>query len=104
MWMAEEGEIPIGYVAGHLTRRFDCEGELQWIYVVPEHRRAHVASELLRLVAKWFLEQDARRICVDVGDENARPFYSHYGAVELSKHWMVWNDISAVLEKSARTQ
>ncbi|MGH7676081.1 MAG: hypothetical protein ACREMV_12490, partial [Gemmatimonadales bacterium] len=35
MWMATDGDRPIGYVAGHLTRRFDCEGELQWIYVVP---------------------------------------------------------------------
>ena len=90
MWMAEEGESPIGYVAGHLTRRFGCAGELQWIYVVPEHRRTQVASQLLRLLAGWFLEHAARRVCVDVGDEDARPFYRRHGAV-------VWNDIGGVL-------
>ncbi|MEP6549636.1 MAG: GNAT family N-acetyltransferase [Gemmatimonadales bacterium] len=96
MWMATENESPIGYVAGHLTRRFGCDGELQWIYVVPAHRRTQVASKLLRLLAGWFVEHGARRICVDVGDDNARPFYKRHGAVELNRHWMVWNDISRI--------
>jgi GNAT superfamily N-acetyltransferase len=94
MWIAELDGALIGYAAGHLTRRYDCDGELQWIYVVREHRRAHVATELLRLVASWFIEQNALRICVDVGDEAARPFYRRLGAVDLNKHWMVWKDIS----------
>lgn len=97
LWMATDGESPIGYVAGHLTRRFGCDGELQWIYVVPGQRRAHVASELLHLLASWFVEHGARRICVDVGCEEARPFYRHHGSVELNAHWMVWNDIGRVL-------
>ncbi|MGH7752666.1 MAG: GNAT family N-acetyltransferase [Gemmatimonadales bacterium] len=46
--MATDGDRPIGYVAGHLTRRFDCEGELQWIYVVPDRRRSGVASDPTR--------------------------------------------------------
>ena len=103
MWMATDGDdTPVGYVAGHLTRRFDCDGELQWIYVVPDHRRTHVASELLALVAGWFVENGARRVCVDVGSEDARPFYRYHGAVELNKHWMVWEDIgqSLVMMKS----
>ena len=104
MWLAADGANPIGYVAGHLTRRFGCDGELQWIYVVPEQRRAQVASKLLLLIAKWFLEHGARRICVDVGDEKARPFYKAHGAVELSKHWMVWNDIGEVLGKSTERE
>ncbi len=96
MWMATQGELPIGYIAGHLTHRFGCDGELQWIYVVPDHRRTHVASRLLRLLASWFLERGALRICVDVGDDEARPFYRRHGAVELNEHWMVWNDIGGV--------
>jgi hypothetical protein len=35
--------------------------------------------------------------CVDVGDDAARPFYRRHGAVELNRHWMVWNDIGQVL-------
>src|SRR6266480_932854 len=67
MWIAELDGEPIGYTAGHLTRRYACDGELQWIYVVRDHRRTHVASELLRLLAQWFVDQRAVRICVDVG-------------------------------------
>jgi GNAT superfamily N-acetyltransferase len=102
MWIAELDDRAIGYTAGHLTRRFECDGELQWIYVVREHRRQHVASELVRVLAEWFVEQQARRICVDVGDEEARPFYKQQGAVELNKHWMVWDDISQVLPPGKR--
>ena len=97
LWMAVSGESPVGYAGGHLTRRFGCDGELQWIYVVPAYRRAHVASELLHLLAKWFVENGAHRICVDVGSEHARPFYGHHGAVDLNSHWMVWPDIGRVL-------
>jgi GNAT superfamily N-acetyltransferase len=96
IWTAQSGGSPIGYIAGHLTRRFGCDGELQWIYVVREHRRSGVASRLLRLLSEWFVEQGARRICVDVGDDSARPFYVRYGALDLSKHWMVWNDIAQI--------
>jgi GNAT superfamily N-acetyltransferase len=104
MWMASNGRSPIGYVAGHLTRRFGCDGELQWIYVVPEYRRSQVGSKLLGFLAGWFLEHEARRICVDVGDDEARPFYRSHGAVELNRHWMVWNDIGVILRALTQPQ
>ncbi|MFB0494804.1 hypothetical protein ABID99_001041 [Mucilaginibacter sp. OAE612] len=28
----------IGFVAGHLTRRYDFDGELQWIDTIPDYR------------------------------------------------------------------
>lgn len=98
LWLAEDCTAPVGYVAGHLTRRFECDGELQWIYVAADQRRHGVASRLLELLATWFLERGARRICVDVGDDAARPFYHRRGAVELNRHWMVWNDVAIVLD------
>jgi GNAT superfamily N-acetyltransferase len=98
LWMAEQGNAPIGYAAGHLTRRFDCDGELQWIYVTAAHRRRGVASALLRRLAAWFAERGARRVCVDVGDDDARPFYRRHGAVDLNRHWMVWEDIGRLAE------
>jgi GNAT superfamily N-acetyltransferase len=101
MWMAEDDGSPVGYIAGHLTRRFGCDGELQWIYVVQEHRGTDVASELLRLLAAWFVERSAPRVCVDVGDEHAGRFYKRHGAEDLTKHWLVWNDIGTVLGRSA---
>ena len=99
MWIATEAGRPVGCAAGHLTRRFGCGGELQWIYVVPEHRGGGVAPELLRLLAAWFVERRALRVCVDVGDERARKFYRRHGAGELGEHWLVWSDVGALLRR-----
>ena len=95
--MATEAESPIGYAAGHLTRRFRCDGELQWIYVASPWRGDEVATKLLQLVATWFVSKGAQRICVDPGNEKARRFYRRHGAVDLNKHWMVWTKIGEVL-------
>ncbi len=97
MWMALDGDRPIGYIAGHLTRRFDCDGELQYFYVLPAHRGGKVAAGLLRQLAAWFVEQGARRVCVDVGNDRARRFYTRHGAAPLGRHWLVWEDIGTVL-------
>ena len=85
----------VGYIGGHLTRRFDCEGELQYLYVAPRHRRAGVASALVRRLAAWFLEQKVRRVCVNVDTDSpgAEAFYCKHGARALQPHWMVWEDI-----------
>jgi GNAT superfamily N-acetyltransferase len=99
IYVALDGDTLVGYIAGHLTRRFECDGELQWIFVVPEHRGTGVASELLRLLAAWFAEQKASRICVNVGEPNkvARRYYTRHGAEYLARHWLVWSDIRVVL-------
>ncbi len=100
-YVCVDGERVVGLIAGHLTRRFGCEGELQWVSVLPEHRGRGVAAELLRRLAKWFLRQRARRICVDVEPKNerARGFYIRQGARDLKPHWMLWDDIGQVLRK-----
>lgn len=95
-----DGQIA-GYIGGHLTRRFDCEGELQYLYVAPQHRRAGIASALVRRLAGWFVEQKALRVCVNVNAESpgAEPFYVKHGAQPLRPHWMVWSDIGGVLRE-----
>ena len=89
-----------GFVAGHLTTRYACDGELQWINVTPESRGIGMASELLRWMARWFVDQEAFRICVDVEPDNARAraFYHRHGAERLNKHWLVWKDIRVILQ------
>jgi len=86
----------VGFIAGHLTTRFNCDGELQWINVIPEHRGAGIAEELLYRLAAWFMERNAKRVCVDVAPDNptARAFYSKYGAVNFKPSWMLWKDIT----------
>jgi GNAT superfamily N-acetyltransferase len=89
----------IGYIAGHLTQRFDCQGELQYLYVAPAHRRSGVARNLLGRLAAWFGEQQALRVCVNVDEDSpgARPFYVSMAATDLCPHWMEWRDITSVL-------
>lgn len=101
-FVAGDGEEIFGFVAGHLTRRHGCDGELEWINVAPNHRRSGIASELLKALAEWFLQNEARRVCIDVQPTNmiARKFYRRNGATDLNPHWMVWNDIGVVLTKS----
>lgn len=106
MYLAVEGDRIAGYIAGHLTGRFDCHGELQYLYVARDHRRRGAASTLLKALAQWFVEQDARRICVDVVPENApaRSFYRRHGAVELNRGWMIWKDIGLSAQANAGVQ
>jgi GNAT superfamily N-acetyltransferase len=84
-----------GFAAGHLSRRYDCQGELQWISVAPEHRGLGIASRLFHQLANWFVEQDVLRVCIncDTEDEHVFRFLSRHGAVPLNRHWLVWPDI-----------
>lgn len=98
-YVALEGDSVVAFIAGHLTRRHSCDGELEWINVIPERRGTEIAGELLRLLAAWFINQQAFRICVDVEPTNtvARRFYKRHGAGDLKPHWLVWSDIRVVL-------
>jgi len=98
-YVAVDRNSVVGFVAGHLTRRHGCDAEIEWINVMPERRGAGIASELLRLVAGWFVEQKALRVCVDAEPSNAgaRAFYMRHGAETLNEYWLVWNDIRRVL-------
>lgn len=100
-----EGDSLVGFIAGHLTTRHACQGELEWINVVREKRGGGAASGLLRVLAKWFVAQNALRICVDVEPSNtiARRFYARHGAEDLKPHWMVWNDIHVAIENRSRS-
>jgi len=99
IYVASEADSLLGFIAGHLTRRHSCAGELEWINVIPERRGSGIGSGLLRLLAAWFVEQKASRICVDVDPANAsaRRFYLWHGAEDLNEHWLVWSDIKVAL-------
>jgi ribosomal protein S18 acetylase RimI-like enzyme len=99
MYAAFNADRCVGYIAGHLTTRYDSEGELQWIYVTPARRGTEVAHVLLRHLAVWLVERNARRVCVDVEPENeiARRFYAKHRARSFKPYWMMWDDIAAVL-------
>ncbi|MDQ6769923.1 MAG: GNAT family N-acetyltransferase [Gemmatimonadota bacterium] len=94
-YLALADDAVIGYIAGHRTRRFGCDGELQYLFVAPNHRKLGIATVLLRSLAGWFQEQGAARVCVnvDVDSPAAKPFYTVHGAVALNTYWYVWEDI-----------
>lgn len=100
MILAEQDDEVIGFIAGHLTRRFHCQGELQWINVSPDHRGQGVATDMLRELAGWFSTYDAHRICVDAQPRNAdaRVFYTRHGAEPINDHWLMWHDIANIVE------
>jgi ribosomal protein S18 acetylase RimI-like enzyme len=87
-----------GYISGHRTTRYDCDGELQWLNVAEEFRGQGVADELIRQLFGWFVTESIFRVCVDVSPENlvARRFYSRHGATELNPHFLVWADIRSI--------
>lgn len=101
--VAEQDDQIVGFIAGHLTRRYHCQGELQWINVAESQRRHGIATGLLRELAEWFREYDAHRICVDTQprDTAARAFYAHLGAEPLNTHWMIWKDIEHAMKLEA---
>jgi GNAT superfamily N-acetyltransferase len=103
IYLAEEGNALIGYIAGHLTRRHGCDGELEWLYVIPESRRSGVASGLMPCLAAWFKEQKAARVCVNVARTNtaAIQFYAKNGAAPMKPGWMVWADFAQAIAKPA---
>ena len=103
-FVAETNGAITGFAAGHLTRRFACDGELQWILVAPEERGTRAARRLLRALATWFVAHDAARVCVNVAPENdaARRFYARHGATDLSEQWMVWTDIASAISSDDR--
>jgi GNAT superfamily N-acetyltransferase len=98
VYVAVENYIIIGLVAGHLTQRLECEGELEWIDVTSASRRKGIASELVRILAAWFAEQNAKKVCVDPGNPDARKFYAALGAENLNAHWMYWEDITTLIK------
>jgi ribosomal protein S18 acetylase RimI-like enzyme len=96
MYVAVQEEVIIGFIAGHLTTRYECEGELEWIDVLKEYRRSGIATELIGILREWFLLQKAHKICVDPGNEIARKLYKKNGADNLNDHWMFWKDIGTI--------
>jgi GNAT superfamily N-acetyltransferase len=93
-FVAEEPDLRIvGFVAGHLTRRFTCDAEIEWLNVAESHRGQGLAGQLIAAMAAWFISQNAVRVCVDPGTAPARRLYTRLGAQPLNPHWLNWPDI-----------
>jgi len=94
-WVAVQGGELAGFVAGHRTVRFACDGELQWINVAQEFRGQGISTRLTDVMLSWFRQKNMNRICVNVGVDNtvARHLYARHGAVAMNDGWMEWRDL-----------
>ena len=94
-FVALDRDVVVGLVAGHRTKRFGCDGELEWIDVAKGWRGQGTADGLMTVIMQWFVRQGAVRVCVNVAPENIRAcrLYARFGAVPLNPHWMIWKDV-----------
>jgi GNAT superfamily N-acetyltransferase len=93
------GEM-VGFIAGHFSRRYATEGELQSIHVLKDFQGRGVGAELLKQLAAWFVAHKRRKICVGIDPASPyKRFYEKHGAHFINPHWLVWDDIACVLEE-----
>ena len=99
--IAENRGTVVGFVAGHRTRRYGCDGELQWVNVSRDGRRRGIGAMLVQQIGFWFVDQGARRICVDVEPDNiiARGLYSRCGAKPFKPYWMIWENSRDMIDQ-----
>ena len=105
LYVAVQKGIVIGFIAGHLTKRQEYSGQIQWLGTALQIRRAGIASTLLRILAGWFIEQGVKSVRVDIDPENtgARDFYQHHHASSINQYWLYWDDIAVVINDRDRT-
>ena len=102
MFVAEVSGAIAGFIAGHRTRRYQCDAELEWINTAVLHRGQGIASALLQPMSAWFVELQAFRVCVNVAPDNAPAvaFYRKHNAQPLNQYFMLWPDIRRLIPAS----
>jgi GNAT superfamily N-acetyltransferase len=95
VFKAVAGQAIVGFLAGHLTRRFGKDAELELLYVLKSHQRHGIGTALLDGFREWLTAHGARSLCVDIAPGNPyQAFYLKHGGVHLNPHWIVWDDVT----------
>jgi len=91
-----EGKL-IGYIAGHLTTRYNKDAEIQSFYVLKQHQRKGIGKLLLSKFTEWLETRQAKSLCVGIAENNLyKAFYLKHGGQFLNEHWIVWDDIKHI--------
>lgn len=86
----EEGRIT-GYLAGHLTTRYNLDAEIQSFYVLKEAQNKRIGTRLLTSFVTWLIDMNAVSLCVGINPGNKyKAFYLKYGGQYLNEHWIYW--------------
>jgi GNAT superfamily N-acetyltransferase len=96
----EENKI-VGYIAAHLTTRFNIHAEIQSFYILKEKQQQGVGTLLLKEIIQWLISLNAKTLCVGIKPENKyKAFYLKHGGQYLNEHWIIWKDIHTILRQS----
>ena len=87
----------VGFAAWHHTSRWDCDAELQSIYVLPHAQRRGIGTRLFETVLGRLQADGSRSLCVGYAPDNPyKRFYAKHGAVEIEPHWAVWRSLRSI--------
>ncbi|MCR8561260.1 GNAT family N-acetyltransferase [Mucilaginibacter sp. BJC16-A38] len=94
----------IGYIAGHLTGRYDKDAKIQSFYVLRDRQRSGAGTLLLKNLLSWLATHNVQSLCVGIEPDNPfQAFYLKYGGVHLNPHWICWDDIKTLRAKTGQS-
>lgn len=94
----------IGYLAGHLSTRYNMDAEIQSVYILKQEQNNGIGTKLLAEFVKWLISLDARTLCVGFNPGNPyKAFYLKHGGQYLNEHWIFWPDITQLLKELDRS-
>lgn len=97
---AVENDKIIGYMAVHLTTRYNLDAEIQSFYVLKDEQRKGIGCKLLQEALNWLAEFKVKSLCVGIFPENPyKAFYLKYGGEYFNEHWIYWKDVEVILFK-----
>jgi ribosomal protein S18 acetylase RimI-like enzyme len=90
----------VGYLAGHLTTRYNLDAEIQSFYILKQQQRLGLGKKLLTEFAKWLVSKNVASLCVGIASTNKyKAFYIKNGGQYLNDHWIYWTDIKELTVK-----
>ncbi len=84
----------VGYLAGHLTTRFNLDAEIQSFYILKSYQRQGLGTRLLRHFVEWLISKKVTTLCVGIAPLNKyKAFYLKHNGQYIDDHWVYWADI-----------
>lgn len=86
----DEHNDVVGFIAGHLSKRFHCDGEIYWLNVQADRRGQRIADLLLSALFGWFAQHNAHKLCIEVppSSESARKLLARHNAQPIGPLWL----------------
>ena len=82
----------VGYIAGHLTTRYNKDAEIQSFFILKAYQRKGFGKMLFLKFIEWLDAQNAKSLCVGIMPDNPyKAFYLKHGGQYLNPHWIYWD-------------